>query len=357
VQANPSTATTTLAGITGEQISGDLLTATIWSWFAAAESHNRLSQNQANMIENQGLSYGLFHAIAQPVYSWGVIRAVKFPGVNMDIGHVRPIGWSKDNDRNTWIAYNKLRGQYMSALEHAIPERFFNDPSKCNPEGTTTPVAGLPVCPQGISAVKAIGLAAAQGQKIYTITQEVFANNPNIVSSNLSAHSYRTQQAVQNALYAGNEVTIHERPIMQSGWTGSGYTFTDPQTGAGGYIIDGGTNGGWYSLVFNASASFIFLMLLIGKLATAGLIAALSVMVGYYILAFLVLAIIAFTLAELNGGYDRDCGGISTCNSSENILKIASGIVGLILITAGLSGNLIALVLGIILLRNIALGR
>ena len=26
--------------LSGEQISGDLLTATIWSWFAAAESHN-----------------------------------------------------------------------------------------------------------------------------------------------------------------------------------------------------------------------------------------------------------------------------------------------------------------------------
>ena len=35
--------------LTGEQISGDILTATIWSWFAAAESHNRLSQNQAGM--------------------------------------------------------------------------------------------------------------------------------------------------------------------------------------------------------------------------------------------------------------------------------------------------------------------
>jgi len=27
----------------------------------------------------------------------------------------------------------------MSALEHAVPERFFNDPTKCNAEGTTTP--------------------------------------------------------------------------------------------------------------------------------------------------------------------------------------------------------------------------
>ena len=43
-----------LQNLTGEQISGDLLTATIWSWFAAAESHNRLSQSQACIIENSG---------------------------------------------------------------------------------------------------------------------------------------------------------------------------------------------------------------------------------------------------------------------------------------------------------------
>lgn len=195
-QANPANATATLAGITGEQVSGDLLTATLWSWFAAAESHNRLSQNQANMVETPGLSYGLFHAIAQPVYSWGVIRSVKFPGVNMDIGHIRNLSWAKDNNDKTWIAYNRLRGQYMSALEHAIPERFFNDPAKCNAEGTTTPVAGLPACPQGISAVKAIALAAAQGQNIYTITKAVYQNNPSIVNISLTAYNQSTKQSV-----------------------------------------------------------------------------------------------------------------------------------------------------------------
>ena len=50
------------------------------------------------MVENPGMSYGLIHAIAQPVYSWGVIRAVKFPGINLDIGHVRNLSWAKDND-------------------------------------------------------------------------------------------------------------------------------------------------------------------------------------------------------------------------------------------------------------------
>jgi hypothetical protein len=105
-----------LSGLTGEQISGDLLTATLWSWFAAAESHGRLSQNQANITENPGLSYGFFHATAQPIYSWGVVRQVKFPGVNIDIPHHRSLTVSKGATLTEWIAYNRLRGQYMSGL-------------------------------------------------------------------------------------------------------------------------------------------------------------------------------------------------------------------------------------------------
>ena len=139
---------TYVQNFTSDQISGDLVTAVIWSWFAAAESHNRISQNRAGIVENPGLSYGLFHAVANPIYSWGVVRQVKFPGVNMDVGHVRNITWANNNDEKKWVAYNRLRGKYMSALEHAVPERFFNYPNQCNLQGTTTPIQGLPDCPQ-----------------------------------------------------------------------------------------------------------------------------------------------------------------------------------------------------------------
>ncbi len=260
--------TAAIGTLSGEQLSGDLLAATIWSWFAAAESHNRLSQAQAGMVEVPGLSYGLFHAVAQPVYSWGVIRQVKFPGVNLDIGHVRNLSWASDNDANKWIAYNRLRGQYMSALEHAIPERFFNDPGQCNLEGTASPIPTLPACPQGVSAVKAIAIAAQAGQKIYTITAQVYADNPNIVNSALWAHSYETKGKVQAALDAGYEVTIHEAPITVSGWTGAGFTMIDPQTGAGGYLIEGGSSGGWLKIVlaitFLVIAAFLTVNLFLG---------------------------------------------------------------------------------------------
>ncbi len=181
-----------------------------------------------------GLSYGLFHVVAQTQYSWGVIRKVTFPGVNMDIGHVRNLAWAKDNNQQSFVAYNRIRGQSMSALEGAVPEHIFYSPTQCNAIGAKTQTAGLPVCPQGISAVKAIALGAQAGQKIFAINAEVYRNSPNIVIGSLSAHSQSTQIRVQQALDAGYEVTIHEAPITQDGWIGAGFTIIDPATGAGG---------------------------------------------------------------------------------------------------------------------------
>ena len=77
----------------------------------------------------------------------------------------------------------------------------------------------------------------------------MYQANPSIVNSALSAHSSSTRQAVQNALDIGHEVTIHEAPITQSGWTGAGYMTIDPATGAGGYMIDGGSNGSIFNLI------------------------------------------------------------------------------------------------------------
>ncbi len=279
----------------GEQIVGDLLTTVIWSWFAAAESHNRQSQNQSSIVENPGLSYGLFHTVVSPIYSWGVVRQVKFPGVNFDIGHIRNLTWSKDNDAQKWISYNRTRGQYMSALEHVVPERFFNDPAKCNLTQSEEPKAGLPTCPRGISAVNVIGIATVKGQKIYTITQGIFAENPNIVNAVLGLHSYETRTKVQQALYSGEEVIIHESPISESGWSGSGYIHFDPKTGAGGYTIEGGSNGGFlsglllgagFSAAAVAGAAAIFTMM------TAGL----TVILALYFILAIALAVFALLL-------------------------------------------------------------
>lgn len=92
---------------------------------------------------------------------------------------------------------------------------------------------------QGISAVKALALASQQGQKIWTINQ----SNVNLALSriNLGADA---ENDIRNAVNAGKIATAHETRINFNGWVGEGYTLIDPQTGAGGYIISGGGNGG-----------------------------------------------------------------------------------------------------------------
>ncbi|MBL0422993.1 hypothetical protein JI739_21835 [Ramlibacter sp. AW1] len=212
--------------MSGEQLSGDLLTAMAWSWFTAAQAHGQLAQRTAGMVEVPAMSYGLVHAVVQPVVSWGVVRQVSFPGVNVDIGHYRLLAWSRDHDESRWVAYNRLRGQALSALEHAVPEAFFSDPAQCNRVGVARSNPALPACPEGVSAVKALAIAAQAGQKVFTITGQVYANNPGIVRQFLGQHSPDTQDRVQQALDAGYEVTIHESPIAVEGWSGAGLTVT-----------------------------------------------------------------------------------------------------------------------------------
>ena len=92
----------------------------------------------------------------------------------MDIGHLRHVCWVKDDDpksqinkdpnlapngktaaQNRWIAYNRMRGQYASAMEHAAPEAFWVDKTKCSHTDENGRIQNptLNPCAEGISAV------------------------------------------------------------------------------------------------------------------------------------------------------------------------------------------------------------
>ncbi|ROZ79891.1 transglutaminase [Ramlibacter sp. WS9] len=269
--------------VKAKQASGLLLASVIASWFAVSESSSRISQLHTGVVEYPGLSYGLFHAVVNPIISWGIVRSVSFPGVNLDIGHVRINTWSNDNDSKKWIQYNRMRGQYMSTLEAVVPERFFNDTVRCNLSGATAPLPGLPTCPQGISATKALASAAMQGQKVYTITQATYADNPSVLSTGLSAQSASIRERARQALEVGFEVTAHEAPVSQGGLWGSGIVIVDPTTGAGAYLIDGVSNGG----SFETTADRVFVMLGFGSepvvsAVQPALVAATSAVAGAY---------------------------------------------------------------------------
>jgi hypothetical protein len=203
----------------------------------------------------------MFHAHAIPNKLFALLTtSVRFSGVLMDISHARYQRYSKDthkdNASNTaagyaaasgaeqarqrWAAYNRLRGQYASALEHAIPERFFNDSTQCNSPGHANPDPNKPACAEGVSAVKAIAIAASEGQKVYSINKDNLAATLPLLN-----HSQSIKETIANAAQAGQEVTVHEMAINKHGFRGAGLVIVNPETGFGGYLIEGGSRGAY----------------------------------------------------------------------------------------------------------------
>ena len=344
-----------LQGMTGENLTGDLLTATVWGYFASLQSHGAIASTQAQMFDRPALSYGLFHAQVRPNKLYGIVTTgISFQGLNMDIGHLRHIRWVKDDDpqaainnkpeltangkpaaQNRWIAYNKMRGQYSSAMEHAVPEQFWVDKTQCRYQDETGTIQNptLADCAQGISAVKAIAIAQAQGQKIYTINQSnaatALATLP--VGGDVGAE-------IRSAIQAGKEVTVHEKPINAHGWTGYGYTITDPETGAGAYIIEGRGNGG---VLGNWESNGIAFSAAVGMLAIfATFIGASAPLVLIFFLVsvlFLFLNLMVFNLQRLEAG----------CKSADSAASIISDIFGIVVGTQGMQGSIFSLLWGI----------
>ena len=210
--------------LTKQQLVGDLLYSTILSYFALNNVQDQIAQTQANSVGYRAPSYGLFKTSLTPEYWYGIPRNVKADGLGMDVDRFINQRVDKDNNQDNWRAFNRAQGARMSAMEHLVPEQMFStEEAPAN----------------GISAVKAIQLAAAEGQKIYTITQA----NVSIAMQQLQLSS-EIKADIRNAVSAGMEVTTHQQPVNFFGSQSVGYILLDSNTGAGAYRIGGGENGG-----------------------------------------------------------------------------------------------------------------
>lgn len=306
---------TILQGMTGENLTGDMLTATIWGYFASLQSYGAIAGGQAEVIDLPGLQYGMFHAQVEPRKLYGIVTTgITFKGLSMDVGHLRSVRWVKDDNpsspinnkpeltqngktaaQNRWIAYNKGKGQYSSAMEHAAPGEFWVDKAQCRYTDSYGQVQNpsLEACAEGVSAVKAIAIAQAEGQRIYTINSENRATAlPKLtIGGDVGAE-------IRNAIQAGKEVTFHESRINAHGWSGYGYIIIDPDTGAGAYLIEGSGNGG--TLLLGLLNGLGFALFFSGAVLGVG-----PLLLG--ILGILVAAsILAATLALISVGDSED---------------------------------------------------
>jgi len=141
----------------------------------------------------------------------------------MDVDHSFYQLTAKNNDPQAKLHYMDGRRIRGSALEHQAPEMMFSTDE--NPA-------------YGMSAVKAMQLAAAEGQKIWQIDQSNLSTALSSINMNADVES-----DIRNAVLAGYVVTAHERDVTYQGITGAGYFIVDPNTGAGKMLIDGGQDG------------------------------------------------------------------------------------------------------------------
>jgi hypothetical protein len=158
-------------------------------------------------------------------YLFGFPRAIQTGGVVFDIPIIYNTGMG-DGDVEKKKQFTTQVGVISSTLEHATPEQMF---------ATDDPDAEQP---DAISAVKALQIASAEGQRVYQITQE----NMSIALANIN-HDQETMDEIEASLNAGKEVITHTDAVSVPGWSGAGYIIIDPDTGAGAYKISGGTNG------------------------------------------------------------------------------------------------------------------
>jgi len=214
--------------LTKQGLVGDTLYATILSYMALNNLQDDIQARSAGMITYRAPSYGLFKTDVTPLYWYGIPRNVQLGGLTMDVDRMMNYQVDEANDNDKWLAFNRAQGARMSAMEHLVPEQMFSTDE--NPA-------------HGVSAVKALQLAAAEGQKIWNIT----AANVNSAVSNLILPQDIVTE-IRNSAAAGKTVTVHERPIDFYGSSQVGYVILDPETGAGAYKIGGGENGAFVAV-------------------------------------------------------------------------------------------------------------
>jgi hypothetical protein len=239
--------------LTKDDLVGDLLNTTAIAYHAELGAMNFITARTMNVNTLTLPSETVFSTQLKVAYAWGAPQTVSPGGLNMDAKRLLSVVKSKDGNADTAKQYALSSGMTSSALEHSVPEQLFSTPD--NPA-------------QGISAVKALKIANDQGMPIYTVNQQNIAT----VMPQLQVDQ-QTKDDITNAVNAGKTVTVSQGNINFNGWIGCGYIITDPDTGAGAYMISNGTNGAMlfvlWAIMFAITALLgpeIGLILMIGEI-------------------------------------------------------------------------------------------
>lgn len=237
---------TAIGALTREDMLGDMFQAGTLGYFGEYIALSQAASISQKARHNLPLGYGTFGYEPNVQRLFGFPLAIKTGGVAVNVR----LGWvthSLDGDSSRLRDLNLQTGLLSSALENGVPEQMFSTPTQRA---------------NGISAVKALQIAAAQGQRIYHITP----TNQAQAFLNLHLDSQATSE-ITEALAVGKEVITHTDRVSVNGWTGEGYILFDPVTGDGAYKITGGANGGYIVV----AVIFIVIAFLLAAAAATGI--------------------------------------------------------------------------------------
>ncbi|MCL4479380.1 MAG: hypothetical protein M1381_09830 [Deltaproteobacteria bacterium] len=220
-------------GMTKDDILGSLLYTTAAAYYAEYDMMDQMQAKMMGVVIVRIPSDAIFSVSMNVSYMFGVATNISPSGLKMDVQRNLELTEALDGNISKVIQYNIQSGMNSSALEASVPEQLWSTP--LHPA-------------QGISAVKAIQIANDQDIPIYSINQ----SNINAVLSRLQLPSDVISD-IQNAVNAGEIVTVSQTEINFNGWTGVGYIIIDPTTGAGAYMISGGVGGSWTWIIWLAA--------------------------------------------------------------------------------------------------------
>ena len=202
-----------------DDVIGEVLYSLALTYFYELDTINELHAKSLKVASMRIPSVGMISQGLTLSYVFSMPYSAATGSLNIDVDRDAQVLTSLEGDSLKRKNYALESGMTGSALEHGIFEQIYKI--------------------EGISAVKAIGIANDRGIPIYQITNE----NVDQILPQLQV-SYEVKIDISNSVNAGKTVVIPRANINYLNWTGVGYIITNPDTGSAAYMISGGIAGG-----------------------------------------------------------------------------------------------------------------
>lgn len=200
-----------------EPVAGEMLHAMIQAYFAQNDAYRDILAHRLDVTWFRNPSFGVAMMPIAFDTIFGAVYGTRGVSLGFDVGADNARSFSRRGDAARAYQFQKLHGVYSSALEHSLWESL------------------------GVGALSTIRLltsAMERGVPIYHIDS---TNRSMLSRLNLNTTA---EAHITSYLDQGFEVVAHERDLTIGEWQGAGYIVRHPTTGAFGYWIAGGLQGG-----------------------------------------------------------------------------------------------------------------